>query len=174
VLGAVEELSEQLRTRGFRRRDLNKIKGVFDRRVKEVLKSLTDTGYLDCDWWAGPQGYSYTVAREAEEVSLGISLHPPPGRKESPAKEHNPTGREASARYRPMPDGEREAATHREAGATGRRPFRPVETPNLQEERATGRTGGEDDMCIHDHPGGEGCYVCDPNHPHRLKEGAKA
>ncbi len=28
-------------------------------------------------------------------------------------------------------------------------------------------------MCIHDRPGGEGCYLCDPNHPYRLKEGAK-
>jgi hypothetical protein len=27
--------------------------------------------------------------------------------------------------------------------------------------------------CIHDHPGGKGCYVCDPNHPYRRKEGAE-
>ena len=71
VLGAIKELPEGLKKNGFRRRDL-KVPGVSDRRVKEVLKSLTDTGYLDCDGRAGPQGYSYTVAREAEEVSLGI------------------------------------------------------------------------------------------------------
>jgi hypothetical protein len=28
--------------------------------------------------------------------------------------------------------------------------------------------------CIHNHPGGKGCYVCDPDHPHRVKDGAKA
>jgi AAA domain len=25
--------------------------------------------------------------------------------------------------------------------------------------------------CIHDYPGGVGCYLCDPNHPYRLKQG---
>ena len=28
--------------------------------------------------------------------------------------------------------------------------------------------------CIHGYPEGKGCYLCDPNHPHRLKEAAKA
>ncbi len=28
--------------------------------------------------------------------------------------------------------------------------------------------------CIHNHPGGKGCYLCDPDHPHRLKVAAKA
>lgn len=78
VLEVIEKLPEQLRKQGFRRRDL-KIPGVSDRRIKEVLKSLTDTGYLDCDGRQGPQGYTYTVARAAEEVSLGISLRPSPG-----------------------------------------------------------------------------------------------
>ncbi len=38
--------------------------------------------------------------------------------------------------------------------------------------------GGQEDqgcqqaMCIHDHPGGKGCYLCDPNHPFRSKEEA--
>lgn len=35
--------------------------------------------------------------------------------------------------------------SHREAGATGRNSHRPIKTADLQEERATGRTGGEDD-----------------------------
>jgi hypothetical protein len=26
--------------------------------------------------------------------------------------------------------------------------------------------------CVHGYLNGEGCYLCDPNHPHRLKEGA--
>ena len=103
VLRAIKELPEQLRTTGFRRRDL-KVPNVSDRRIKEVLKSLTDTGYLDCDGRQGPQGYSYTVAREAEEVSLGISLRPTPDSQEIAANEDNSTGREAFARYRPVPD----------------------------------------------------------------------
>ena len=42
MLGVIEKLPKQLKARGFRRRDL-KVKGVSDRRVKEVLKSLADT-----------------------------------------------------------------------------------------------------------------------------------
>jgi hypothetical protein len=77
VLRAVRELPESLRTDGFKRRNLN-VKGVSDRTVKEVLMSLTETGYLNCDGRQGPQGYTYTLAREAEEISIGISLRPPP------------------------------------------------------------------------------------------------
>jgi hypothetical protein len=142
VLAAIDELPEQLKNRGFRRRDL-KVRGVSDRSVKDALKSLADTGYLDCDGRQGPQGYSYAVAREAEAVSLNIFLRPPPGREESPAKEHDATGREAFARYRPMPNTEHENEGHREAGATGRNGRRPVEPRDLQEERANGRTGDE-------------------------------
>jgi len=78
VLRAIKELPEPLRKNGFRRRNL-KVPGASDRRIKEILKSLTDTGYLDCDGRAGPQGYTYTAAREAEEASLGIYLRPTPG-----------------------------------------------------------------------------------------------
>ena len=35
-------------------------------------------------------------------------------------------------------------------------------------------TDGNLKKCIHNHSGGKGCYVCDPTHPHRLREGAKA
>ncbi len=78
VLEAIRRLPEIRRTRGgFKRREL-KVKEVSDRRVKEILKSLTDTGYLDCDGRAGPQGYTYTLVRDAEEISLGISLRPSP------------------------------------------------------------------------------------------------
>ena len=24
--------------------------------------------------------------------------------------------------------------------------------------------------CLHGYPGGEGCYLCDPNHPHRRRQ----
>jgi DNA primase len=77
VLRTIGELPEPLRSNGFKRRDLD-VKGVSDRQVKEVLKSLTETGYLDCDGRQGPQGYTYTLAREAEKISLGISLRTAP------------------------------------------------------------------------------------------------
>jgi hypothetical protein len=137
VLRAIKDLPEQLRTRGFRRRDL-KVKGVSDRRVKEILSSLTDTGYLDCDERKGPQGFSYTVAREAEEVSLGISLRPSPDSREPSLVTAKSTGRDAFARYHPAPDG----PDNREAGATGRNGYHPIKGGDFQEEHAIGRTGG--------------------------------
>jgi len=171
VLAVIDKLPDNSKSRGFRRRDL-KVKGVSDRRIKEVLKSLADTGYLDCDGRAGPQGYSYTVAREAEEVSLGISLRPSPGSEETPANDEKPTGRDPFARYRPVPDEAHPDSPQREAGATGRNGHRPVETADLQEEHASGRPGGEDEMCIHGLRGGKGCYLCDQKHPYRLKSEA--
>jgi hypothetical protein len=139
VLEAIRRLPETQRTRnGFKRREL-KVKEVSDRRVKEILKSLTDTGYLDSDGSRGPQGYTYTLVRDAEEISLGISLRPPPDSQERPANDENPNGRDAFARYRPMPDKPEE----REAGANGRNGHRPIEDVDLQEKRAARRAGGE-------------------------------
>ncbi len=140
VLEVIVKLPEQLRKQGFRRRDL-KIPGVSDRRIKEVLKSLTDTGYLDCDGRQGPQGYTYTVAREAEEVSLGISLRPSLGGHEIPANGDNIAGRKTFARYRPAPDGEGEGSAGRLSGDGGRNGHRPIENIDLQEKPASGRTG---------------------------------
>ncbi len=34
--------------------------------------------------------------------------------------------------------------------------------------------GSQEEMCIHDHPGGKGCYVCDPDHPYRRGGGGAA
>jgi hypothetical protein len=145
VLEAIRRLPETQRTRnGFKRREL-KVKEVSDRRVKEVLKSLTDTGYLDSDGSRGPQGYTYTLVRDAEEISLGISLRPSPDSEETPANDGYPNGRDAFARYRPMPESEADANGHREADDNGRNEHRPVETTDLQGERATGRLGGEEE-----------------------------
>ena len=140
VLREIKELPQGLQGRGFKRRDLN-VAGVSDRRMKEVLKSLTDTGYLDCDGRQGPQGYTYTVAREAEEISLGISLRPPPDKQESPANNNNSNGQNAFARYRPGPDSTGDGDAYREAGAIGRSGHRPIRHGDLQEKYATGRTG---------------------------------
>jgi DNA primase len=139
VLEVIMKLPEIQRTRnGFKRRELN-VKEVSDRRVKEILKSLTDTGYLDCNGRPGPQGYTYTLLRDAEEISLGISLRPSPGRQEFPGNSENPSGKDAVARFRPMP----EASDEREAGAPGRNTHRPKKVADLQEEHATGRAGDE-------------------------------
>jgi hypothetical protein len=147
VLEAIRQLPETQRTRnGFKRREL-KVKEVSDRRVKEVLKSLTDTGYLDSDGSRGPQGYTYTLVRDAEEISLGISLRPSPDSKGTAGNDVNPNGQGTSARYRSLPDSEASANGRREAGASGRDGYRPKETADLQGERTTGRTpcreGGE-------------------------------
>lgn len=50
----------------------------------------------------------------------------------------------------------------------------PIDTANNRgKKQVSGLSGGfESEMCIHEYPGGIGCYVCDPNHPYRLKEGA--
>lgn len=173
VLEVIDKLPEGLRNQGFRRCDL-KVESVSERRIKEVLKSLADTGYLDCDGRQGPQGYSYTVAREAEEVSLGISLRPSPDSQETLANRKNSAGRKPLARYRPVSDTEEEDDGYQEAGATGRNERRPVKDGDLQEVHATRRTDGQDKHhlpCIHHYPGGVGCYLCDPNHPYRLEEG---
>jgi hypothetical protein len=33
---------------------------------------------------------------------------------------------------------------------------------------------GKHPACLHGYPEGKGCFLCDPHHPHRLKEGVKA
>jgi hypothetical protein len=142
ILGVVKALPEKLHKHGFQRRDL-KIRGVSDRRVKEVLKSLTETGYLDCDGRKGPQGYSYTLAKDTEKITLDISLRPPPDGQEIPANRDNSTGRKPSARYRPVPGNPDEDNGYREAGATRRNGHRPIESDDLQEKYPTGRAGSE-------------------------------
>lgn len=167
VLRSIKDLPEQLLKSGFRRRDL-KVPGVSDRRIKEVLKSLTDTGYLDCDGRAGPQGYSYTVAREAEEVSIGISLRPSLDSQENRVFAGNSNGRDAFARCRPMPDTDEGVDGYREAGATGRNGRRPTKSADLQEELSIGRTGDKECLCIHELEPGV-CKVCN-GHVRRLIE----
>jgi hypothetical protein len=143
VLETIKGLPEIQRTRnGFKRREL-KVKGVSDRHVKEILTSLTDTGYLDCGGRQDPQGYTYTLVRDVEEISLGISLRPLPDNHESGVPKPNAIGRDAFARYRPMPDSPAEENGYREAGESGRNGDCPMEDGDLQEKRATGRTGDE-------------------------------
>ena len=52
----------------------------------------------------------------------------------------------------------------------------PAKNVNLIKDASVPTVGepGTPKRCIHNHPDGKGCYLCDPSHPHRLKEGAKA
>src|SRR5215207_8728976 len=153
VLEAIRRLPETQRTRnGFKRREL-KVKEVSDRRVKEVLKSLTDTGYLDSDGSRGPQGYTYTLVRDAEEISLGISLRPPPDSEETAANDGIPNGRDAFARYRPMPDSE--------ADANGRR-LTPEEAERVKRlvREGMAETWARRTVLASDHPLDCDCKVC--------------
>ena len=44
----------------------------------------------------------------------------------------------------------------------------PDDSPYLWEEGQVDHR----QRCIHDYPGGVGCYLCDPQHPYRLKQGS--
>jgi hypothetical protein len=50
-----------------------------------------------------------------------------------------------------------------------------VESSYLWEEDQGGQEGQGDQepRCIHGYPGGSGCYLCDPRHPHRLEQGER-
>jgi hypothetical protein len=76
VMSAIKALPEEKRQKGFKRSDLA-VEGAQPRTVQEALSSLTSTGYLERDGRRGSQGYSYTLVRDPEGMTLGISLEPP-------------------------------------------------------------------------------------------------
>jgi hypothetical protein len=76
VMRAIKALPEEKRQKGFKRSDLA-VEGA-PRTVQEALTSLTSTGYLERDGRRGSQGYSYTLVRDPEGMTLGIYLDPPP------------------------------------------------------------------------------------------------
>jgi len=78
VMEAIRRLPEEMRQKGFKRRDLA-VEGAQPRSVQEVLSSLTSTGYLECDRRGGSQGFTYTLTRDPEGMTLGIYLDPLPG-----------------------------------------------------------------------------------------------
>jgi hypothetical protein len=75
VMRAIKALPEEARQKGFKRSDLA-VEGAL-RTVQEALTSLTSTGYLERDSRRGSQGYTYTLVRDPEGMTLGISLEPP-------------------------------------------------------------------------------------------------
>jgi hypothetical protein len=68
-----------------------------------------------------------------------------------------------------------------QATATSRYPYagEHLERSTRGENRVLLKGGGKiqggcRQRCIHGYPGGVGCYLCDPNHPYRLKQGGAA
>ena len=76
VMRAIKALPDEKRQKGFRRRDLA-VEGARPRSVQEALASLITTGYLESDGRGGSQGHTYTLVRDPEGMTLGISLEPP-------------------------------------------------------------------------------------------------
>jgi len=78
VMGVIRPLPEEKRQTGFKRSDLA-VEGAQPRTVQEALASLASTGYLERDGRRGSPGYSYTLVRDPEGMTLGIYFDPLPG-----------------------------------------------------------------------------------------------
>jgi hypothetical protein len=117
VMRAIKALPEEKRQKGFKRSDLAVERA--PRTVQEALTSLTSTGYLERDGRRGSQGYSYTLVRDPEGMTLGISLEPP----DDVAGEDEGT---------------------RGSRGIARNSDRAIESPSLQEDLAIARTRGGD------------------------------
>jgi DNA primase len=76
VMAAIRRLPEEERQKGFKRRNLA-VEGAQPRTVQEALSSLASTGYLESDGRGGQQGHTYTLVRDPEGMTLGISLEAP-------------------------------------------------------------------------------------------------
>ena len=118
VMEAIRQLPEEMRQKGFKRRDLA-VEGAQPRTTQEVLASLTSTGYLERDSRRGSQGYSYTLVRDPEGMTLGISLEPP----DDAAGEDEET---------------------RGSRGIAREGDRAIESPSLQEDPEIARSRGGD------------------------------
>jgi hypothetical protein len=144
MLDAIRKLNPVLRDKGFKRRDLD-VRGISDPQQKRALASLESSGYLECDHRQGPQGFTYTLVRDASEVPLGISLEPiaddPMIRyEESPANEAKIPDHRPMSRYEPIADSD----TNGSSDHTGSSANDPIETTDLQGKSATGSSDHED------------------------------
>jgi hypothetical protein len=118
VMRAIKALPEERRQTGFRRSDLA-VEGAQPRTVQEALSSLASTGYLERDGRRGSQGYTYTLVRDPEGMTLGINLDPLPG--------------EAV-----------DAEETRGSRGIARNGDRAIESPSLQEDLPIARSRGVD------------------------------
>jgi len=130
VLQTIQGLPKEKKTLGFKRRDLN-VREVSDSRLKEILKSLVDTGYLDCDSRQGPQGYTYTVARDPEMISLGIFLRPSPDSKQNDEYKGAILDEGQSSTTDQSPN----QRTSDESGRKGNRPIKPLDFQQVDRMR---------------------------------------
>jgi hypothetical protein len=134
VLQAIQELPEARQRNGFGRNDIE-IKGKETRRVQDVLKSLSDSGYLDCDRRKGPQGYRYSLVRESEGKALDISLRPAREEGEDGPERADADVQGDSGQSRQEDDEEHER--ERESRDIARNDDRAIESADLQVEEAT-------------------------------------
>ena len=84
--------------------------------------------------------------------------------------EHSPNGTEHPASDDRAPGGVRQESASDREGAEHGSGLGKQETS--VDKGLFGVFGGSEDKgppCIHDRPGGKGCYLCDPDHPHRRK-----
>jgi DNA primase len=140
VMEAIQCLSGDKQSGGFKRRDL-KVLGVSYTTIKESLKSLSDTGYLDCDGRAGPQGFTYTVARGLEKVSLGIYLTA----QSSDSQQSIENKRDILDERLPsnsvqLSNGQNEEYGNQPSNAIGRNGHRPINPLDFQQIVTIGRT----------------------------------
>lgn len=133
---AIKKLPEARQQNGFKRSDLM-LGGTSGRRVQEALKSLTSTGYLDSDGRRGPQGSSYTLAREPDKAALGVHLRPPDenGTAEEDLDTDNGDKEQGEV-------GEEEAK--RGLRGIARDDDRAIKSPNLQVKGTNARSRGGD------------------------------
>ena len=73
VLAAILALPEQKRRVGFKRADLD-LPGMPESTIKDALRSMERTGYLDSDGARGKAGRTYMLVRTPDETALGILL----------------------------------------------------------------------------------------------------
>jgi DNA primase len=76
VMDAIENLAPKKKTQGFYRKELG-MRDLSETLVKEILRSLSSNGYLDCERIKGTQGFKYRVAGSLDKTVTGISLRPP-------------------------------------------------------------------------------------------------
>ncbi len=154
VMVAIRSLPEAVRRNGFTRGELP-LGDMDARRVQDLLKSLTESGHIECDPRRGPGGYRYTVPRDPGESVSGISLSPPDdedgadadeGPEESEAEEEDPepvrnTGEEENGEER-VPRGSARAGGRAVDG-----PLSPEKVPIARSrEEEDGFVFGDDEI----------------------------
>jgi DNA primase len=155
MLDAIRKLNPHLRDKGFKRRDLN-VRGISDPQQKRALASLESSGYLECDHRQGPQGFTYTLARDSSEVPLGISLEPitndPMIRyEESPANRAKKADPKPMIRYKPIIESDELDTPSGSSAHSGSSGNGPIEAADLQEKLSIG-SSDHDDSDLNDEP----------------------